>query len=60
MKPQPIETAPKDGTHILLYAGDIWIEGYWVEGLHCGWDTDLIALDWVAAWLPLPEKPEWA
>lgn len=32
---QPIETAPKDGTFILLFTAEGMIEGYWGFG---GWD----------------------
>lgn len=58
---QPIETAPKDGTLILLYPtnGDGQIStGYWWEHANCwgaggGWFDD----GEVSHWMPLPEPP---
>lgn len=61
--PQPIETAPKDGAHILLYGkqeGSLespigWCEGYW-NGL-TQW-YHIIGLPCTPThWLPLPDYP---
>jgi hypothetical protein len=69
---QPIETAPKDGTHVLLweeYSTDPFV-GYWLYGkwsashehvdAEGGWDgatvIDNIQCD-VTHWMPLPPPP---
>lgn len=58
---QPIETAPKDGTIVLLYDGAYPIAGFFDFG---GWipaDVDLQDM-WpqieVTHWMPLPEPPK--
>jgi Protein of unknown function (DUF551) len=67
---QPIETARKDGTRVLLFCpyGRTWIGvGAWEENLyHNGekaWTTDdgesvVLAYDPPTHWMPLPEPPE--
>lgn len=70
MEWQPIETAPKDGTPIILgYAGSHSAEGFWMndpEKNHwgeIGWfdsDSDVLCKhphkpDY---WIPLPEPPK--
>lgn len=64
---QPISTAPKDGTHILLWVGTTY-RGYWATFSDNGaWDDPL--LYWQKAdtafspltpthWQPLPPPPE--
>jgi hypothetical protein len=38
---QPIETAPKDGTQVLLWCPKLWGTGAWTIGM---WDEDLYAI----------------
>lgn len=62
---QPIETAPKDGTLVLLawpYWSSSAVVGYWK---HSRWVSDAVLEDWFArheepgptAWMPLPPLP---
>jgi len=66
---QPIETAPKDGTRILLYQreGDgmddnrTVAEGAWGEWLPGEYEWCMVQQDaWTAPthWMPLPEPPK--
>lgn len=66
---QPIETAPRDGTGILLYyAGIGAIEGEWYAKYGGEWSVVTIDAhgcgccsgdsDQPVAWMPLPEPPE--
>lgn len=66
MEWQPIETAPKDGTHILLYSDQDVLEGYWCDGrkrfietgycfVGCGCCAD--SLTPPTHWMPLPPPP---
>lgn len=60
MKWQPIESAPKDGTHILLLSSDFGaVEGWWDEDetnfykSQEGWasyDADDMKGDWISHW----------
>lgn len=63
---QPIETAPKDGTHILILGNsksadtDYYIEvGYFWEFQNlCEWNIEIMDNNGKALmWLPLPELP---
>jgi hypothetical protein len=67
---QPIETAPKDGTRILLYAKDCAFTGAWRAGPRYfnHWSAKIIeaAATWrlddgsayaATHWMPLPEPP---
>ena len=61
---RPIETAPKDGSDILLAHPDgSMVVGWWREnGLHgrvSGWsDGDNFAMTWPSHWMPIPAAPE--
>lgn len=59
MKPQPIETAPKEPTNLLLVFDGDWYVGWWnAKGFWATYGND----GWVAItpthWLPLPPRPE--
>ena len=62
---QPIETAPKDGTLVLLsgFGLPVW-QGYWVGqvGRHAinGWTRfNSVDMEWKPThWMPLPEPPQ--
>jgi len=56
---QPIETAPRDGTKVLLTDGLSWIRtGYWAKRIEC-WSVDTaVTLNPPTHWTPLPvEEP---
>jgi hypothetical protein len=60
---RPIETAPKDGTDILVYCGPasdpIWGIACWDEGAWRLWnDAEWRRHDWPTHWMPLPPLPE--
>lgn len=65
MKYEPIETAPKDGTHILVFDGHDWVLGFWTVGLN-GWFGDhpsIIFRNYISErklthWMPQPAKPQ--
>lgn len=57
---QPIETAPKDGTHIWAYQIDrCQYECWWKDDLHygCYWMDDADSEPSPTHWRPLPETP---
>ena len=58
---QPIETAPKDGHHILLYRPEIQFTGYYASGCD-KWIINAPDLPVMypppTHWRPLPEPPE--
>ncbi len=68
---QPIETGPKDGTHILFWCGlfdpgdvqlGIWFDGIWLGDGYCGrWETlDGTTLEGPyhpTHWMPMPDPP---
>jgi hypothetical protein len=63
---QPIETAPKDGSQVVVYGkhaqwssadGAIVTIGHYFAGLDC-WMTDSGVMYDATHWMPLPESPE--
>jgi len=62
MKPQPIETAPKDGTRILLHPAvevkDDWSKGHWSELLWAWIVGGAVSGVVHTHWLPQPPRPE--
>jgi hypothetical protein len=66
---QPIDTAPKDGTEILLFDGEVVTVGGWISEVDQGADYEgqgLIAPGWWSLalkdnkpthWQPLPPPP---
>ena len=68
---QPIETAPKDGTQLLLYCGNEWggiIVGHYgdlllVNDVTDEWETETcwqsgLEKFGVTHWMPLPKPPK--
>ena len=63
MKWQPIETAPKDATNVLLCDDDIIFIGFWSKGETVWTDGSTDMFDQSCAfhpthWMPLPTPPE--
>lgn len=60
MKWQPIETAPRDGTRVLIYNGEDVLEarycfGCWQDPVYSEWMGDVAGKP--THWMPLPEPP---
>lgn len=55
---QTIDTAPKDGTEVLLWLGDDVALGYWREDAQA-FDSEV---GWIRPmpthWMPLPDPPK--
>lgn len=59
---QPIETAPKDGTRILLhppqFVADVAAVGYWSK-FGCWADRQAVDPTWSPThWMPMPASPQ--
>lgn len=61
---QPTETAPRDGTRVILAFGEIVVVGHWLDNSKTshpwqGWLTSSGPFhpDQLAAWCPLPAPP---
>jgi hypothetical protein len=57
---QGIDTAPRDGTPVLVYCAPhcavaVWESGHWYDPVY---SDGLPALDHATHWMPLPEAPE--
>ena len=58
---QPIETAPKDGSIIIISDGDTPVVGLWSVSLNCWiveWDHAGFDEPPPSLWAPLPEPPK--
>ena len=60
---QPIETAPKDGTHILVTSGELMtVAHYHQDGFYLTWNSYAEFADfnmqYVTHWTPLPQPPQ--
>ena len=71
MEWQPIETAPRDGTHIWVYMEECQIEAWWdgeewycvrlaLHGCgYCSWRDHASSRDDAPThWMPLPDPPQ--
>jgi len=56
MEWQPIETAPKDGTVIIVYAPDFFQTAAWTDGIWTNASESWLGD--VTHWMPLPEPPK--
>lgn len=56
---RPIETAPRDGTDILIFEGNAIIAAWWTSANPrlSGWDAGEFMCDHPTHWLPLPPPP---
>lgn len=55
---QPIETAPKDDTNVLVFCeGLVWVASYY-HGMWWFEKRDDISLSEPTHWMPLPEPPK--
>lgn len=69
MEWQPIETAPRDGTDVLLFVPwkgkDVMAVGWWAQAIGGHWclaggveiDTDIFDYADPTYWMPLPDPP---
>ena len=64
---QPIETAPKDDTRILIYSDDgvdigafniFWYPGIWLRDQTAEYDNDAAPINNPTHWMPLPDPPK--
>ena len=58
---QPIETAPKDGTRILVWDDDTIETAYWAifrSRWEHAWDGAELGAFEITHWMPLPEPPQ--
>jgi hypothetical protein len=53
----PIDSAPKDGTHILMLRGEI-SEAWWQNGQWGGKGWEYPTWDQPTNWMPLPTPPK--
>lgn len=55
--PQPIKTAPTDGTKVLLWHDDEWVEGYYDQNPDIGWTLGYSGHGWKLTfadwWMPI-------
>jgi hypothetical protein len=60
-KPQPINTAPTDGTKILAWNGGEWVMAFfddcWYGDHHSAKFGNYLGEDTLTHWLPQPPKP---
>jgi len=57
---QPIETAPKDGTSVLVYDEGIIVISHWIgesDDMLGWWDNGIMDPS-PTHWMPLPEPPK--
>lgn len=54
--PMPIATAPTDGTKVMLWNGEEWVEGYFDQNPDIGWTTGFSGIGWKLVfadwWMP--------
>jgi hypothetical protein len=57
---QPIETAPKDGTRVLIAHTNVWMAVAWFWPCNMHWTEDTASgmkLNDPTHWMPLPDPP---
>ncbi len=57
MKWEPISTAPKDGSEILAWYGQMIFLASWIDAQNA-WLTRGNGIIFPIRWMPLPEPPE--
>lgn len=58
--PRPIETAPKDGTRLLLFYEGVWVAASWWKSQEQWMDDDFnysLSRSELTHWLPMPPDP---